>query len=125
MASVDETDQPQLLNIPERQVLKDMEDRIMDILLILDSTSDTISSVTEMYKQFCHDSPALSQEVNDDFDLIEFSLHEKQRDVVHNRKKVETLHVKVQGTAKLVRTCPFLILKIQNSYEKTTSYPAF
>lgn len=102
MASVDKKDQLQLLDIQERQVLRDTEDRIIDLLLILDSTSDTISSLIEMYKQFCHDSCDISQYVKDEFDLISFSLRETQLDVIHNRKKAEALHVKVQGTANLV-----------------------
>lgn len=118
MTSVHEKDRLQSLNIEERQVLKNIEDQIVDILLILDSTSDTISSVSEMYKQFCDASPAMSQDVNDEPDLISFSLHEKQRDVVHNRRKVETLLVKVQGTATLVRICFFVILDLQNSDEQ-------
>lgn len=125
MTSVDDKDQLQLLDIEERQVLKNIEDQIVDILLILDSTSDTISSVTEMYKQFCDASPSISQDVNDELDLISFSLHEKQRDVVHNRRKVETLLVKVQGTAKLVRICFFVISDYQNSDDHNFSYPAF
>lgn len=125
MASVDGTDPLQFLDFQERQALKDMEDEIVEILLILDSTSDTISSVTDMYKQFCHDSRTTSQDANDEFDLISFSLNEKQRDVAHNRKKVETLQVRAQGTSKLVRIFFFLILIFQISDEKTFSYPAF
>lgn len=126
----------------ERQDLKDIEDQIVDILLVLDSTSDTISSVIEMYKQFCHDSsiPSAGEEAplsrkkfspgegisqslkENEFDLISFSLHEKQRDVVQHRKKVETLHVKVQGTAKLVRIQAFFfILNFQISDETNSA----
>lgn len=110
MASVEEKDPLQVLDIQESQLLKDLEDQIIDVLLVLDSTADTISSVAEMYKQFCRNSLAISQDVNDDeFDLISFSLQEKQRDTIQNRKKVETLQAKIQGTANLVRFCFFLI----------------
>ncbi|MCJ1263928.1 hypothetical protein MMC22_003798 [Lobaria immixta] len=103
VASVDEKDVVQLLDFKERQLLKDIEDQIIDILLVLDSTSDTISSVAEMYKQFCQGSSKIYEDLNDDeFDLISFSLQEKQRDVVQNRKKIETLHAKIQGTATLL-----------------------
>ena len=111
VASVDEKDPVQLFGIQERQLLKDIEGQIIDILLVLDSTSDTILSVIEMYRQFCHDSPGKAQDVNDaQFDLISFSLQEKQRDVILNRKKVETLRFKVQGTANLVRSRFLLVL---------------
>lgn len=114
-----------MLDYQARQALKDFEDQILDILLVLDSTSDAIASVTEMYKQSCHDSPAQSQDVSDEFDLISFSLDEKNRDVLQYRKKVETIHVKVQGTTNLVRACTFLIPNFQVSDEKNSSYPAF
>lgn len=110
MAPVNEKDPVQPLGIQERQHLKAIEDEIMDTLLVLDSTSDTILSVSKMYKHFSHDSPATSHDVNDDeFDFISSSLNEKKLDVDHNRKKVETLHVKVQGIANLVKIC-FLVL---------------
>lgn len=103
VASVEEKDPLQVLDIQESQLLKDLEDQIIDVLLVLDSTADTISSVAEMYKQFCRNSLAISQDVNDDeFDLISFSLQEKQRDTIQNRKKVETLQAKIQGTANLL-----------------------
>lgn len=99
----DGKNQLQLLDIQERQILKHTEDQIIDILLVLDSTSDTISSIIEMYKQFCHDSPSRSLDANDEFDLISFSLREKQLDVIRYRKKVETLLVRIQDTIYLVR----------------------
>ena len=126
MASIDGKHSLQVLDIQEHQLLKDLEDQVIDARLDLDSTADTISSVAEMYKQFCRDSPAISQDVNDDeFDLISFSLQEKQRDIIQNRKKFEALHVKVQGTVALVRFCCFLILNCHTSDIKQFSYPAF
>lgn len=114
MASVDKIDPLQGLDIGERQFLKDLEDQIIDVLSVLDSTADTISSLAEMYKQFCRNSPAISQDVNDDeFNLISLSLQEKQRDIIQNRKKVETLQAKIHGTANLVRFCFCLFLNFQ------------
>lgn len=49
VASIDEKDPLQLLNIGERQVLKDFEDLLIDNLLMLDSTLDTIASLIVNY----------------------------------------------------------------------------
>lgn len=54
MTSVDGKGLVQLPDIQECQVHRAFEDKIIEILSVLDSISDTISSVTEMYKQFCH-----------------------------------------------------------------------
>ena len=94
----------QLLDITERQELKDVQDQVIDILVVLDSTSDTIESMIEKYKQFnqdCDDPQGNSSDI--EFDAIQSALQEKQREVFLNRKKVETLHTKVQGTISLVR----------------------
>ena len=113
MASVDK-DQFQGLDIEERQVLKDLEDEIIDVLSVLDSTADTISSLAEMYKQFCRNSLAISQDVDDDeIDLISLSLQEKQRDIIQNQKRVKTLQAKIRGTANLVRFRFCLVLNFQ------------
>ncbi len=100
MASIDGKDPLQALDVEERQRLKHLEDQVIDILLVLDATCDTVVALHEKYKQFC-----LSAEHDvetDEIDFIETALSEKQQDVISNRKKLETLHSKVQGTTNLV-----------------------
>ena len=90
-------------------MIKDLEDAVVDMLLVLDSTIDTISSLIENYKQFCLDVEADIVSSDDKgFDTIGFALREKHREVLFNRKKVETLQTKVQGMSNLVRKHPNL-----------------
>ncbi len=87
----------------ERQILKDFEDAIIDMLLVLDSTTDTISSLLDNYKQFCLDIDVNPLETNgEEFDPVAFALREKHREVMFSRKKIETLQTKVQGMSNLV-----------------------
>jgi len=89
--------------VDERQILKDFEDAIIDMLLVLDSTTDTISSLLDNYKQFCLDIDVNPLETNgEEFDPVAFALREKHREVMFSRKKIETLQTKVQGMSNLV-----------------------
>lgn len=91
------------MDVEERQKLKDFEDQLTDITLVLDSTHDTIISLLEKYQQFCRDFRTMAADGNqNDFDSINHALQEKQKDVTSSRQKVETLHTKVRGTTDLV-----------------------
>lgn len=93
----------QFLNIEERQVLKDFEDSLIDNMLILDVTLDTITALLSTYTQFCRVCETnMCDDHNDDFDLIEAALKDQQRAVSSHRRQIETLHTKVQGTIQLV-----------------------
>ena len=101
MASVDSKGPLQPLDIQERQELKIYEDQLIDILLVLDLTLDTISSLKEKYQEFCQEVesfPIYQASVN----AVNGALEEKQREVLLNRKKVEALQTKIQGTMSLV-----------------------
>ena len=99
----------QPVDVEERQKLKDLEDQIIDIMTVLESTKDTIASLSERYNQ-CRRDLGREVDVSDDagFDPIESALQEKRRDVVFNRKKVETLHIKIKSTIELVSRHVFL-----------------
>lgn len=102
VASVDSKGPLEPLDIQERQELKVYEDQLIDIILVLDLTLDTISSLKEKYQEFCREvepSPVYQASVN----AINSALEEKQREVLLNRKKVEALQTKIQGTMSLVR----------------------
>ena len=104
MASINEKDPLQLLNIEERQVLKDFEDLLIDNMLILDSTRDTISSLLNNYLSYWHNSRHESRECEaGENDLIMIALQERMSEVSSSSRKIETLHRKVQGSIKLVR----------------------
>ena len=93
----------QPVDVQERQNLKDLEDQIIDIMTVLESTKDTIVSLLEKYSQ-CRRDFGRGVDMSDDagFDPIDFALREKRRDVDSNRKKVKTLHVKIKSTIELV-----------------------
>lgn len=95
----------------ERQGLKDLEDQLIDVLQALDTTSDTIRSLLEQCEQFHSDTKDMSQGVgSESYNHIEYALREKQRDVQSSRRKVESLHDKVQGTTNLVSSSSMLDL---------------
>lgn len=100
-----------LLEVEEYRILKDLEDRIIDIFQILDSTMDTITSITENYIKFLYDMGYVSENrIELVFDSIVLALQEKQREVRFSRRKVESLHRKIKETTKLVRRHVFLSL---------------
>ena len=110
MASVDETDPLQLLDIEEHQSLKDLEDQMVDIILVLETTVDLILTLQGQYMQFNRDSGRKSEKVDDNedwADAIGIAFQEKQKDAISSRRKVETLLAKVKGTVKLVREIGF------------------
>lgn len=103
VASIDEKD----LKVDEPQVLKDSEDRLIENLLILDSTLETITSLASVYNQFRQDCG--TREENgyvDEVDLIEMGLQEQHREVGSYRRQIETLRMKVQGSIHLVSVFP-------------------
>ena len=102
MTSIEEKDPLRLIGVEERQVLKDFEDQIIDVLLVLDSIYDTISSLAETYKQFCQDIDSQEDLGGREFDSVAFRLQEKLREVMSSRRKVENLLAKVQSTTNLV-----------------------
>lgn len=103
VASVEADDPVRPVDVEERQKLKDLEDQIIDIMTVLESTNDTIVSLLEKYDQFRRDF-VRGFDMSDDagFDHTDLALREKRRDVVSNRKKVETLHIKITSTTELV-----------------------
>ena len=103
VASIEVGDPMQPVDIEERQKLKDLEDQIIDIMTVLESTKDNIVCLIEKYNQ-CRRDFGRGVDTSDDagFDPIDFALRDKRRDVVSNRKKVETLHIKIKSTIELV-----------------------
>lgn len=100
MASIDDGG---VVQLERRQWLKDLGDRIIDILFALDSTNDTIDLLLKNYRQFRRDLKGCIEELDaEGFDSVEFALEEDQRDVISYQKKVKALHVKLKSTTELV-----------------------
>ena len=92
------------IQVEERQQLKEFEDQLLDVILVLDSTSDTIVSLIESYRRFRQDPCVCIWEEpgNGSSDAIHVALQEKQKDVCSSRKNVQTLHAKLKSTIELV-----------------------
>ncbi|KAL9119592.1 MAG: hypothetical protein Q9187_003855 [Circinaria calcarea] len=103
MASMSAKGPPLSLDNEERQELKDIQDQIIDILVVLDSILDVIAVMIEKYNQFSHniDTP-LENPTAAEFDPIQIALREKQQEAQLSKKKVEALHMKIQGTISLL-----------------------
>lgn len=99
------------LTYEDRQALKDLEDPFIDVLLILDSTMDTIKSLVSAHTNYSRCCRTGSDEVEfDDSDLIAIALKEQLQEVASHRKQVQALHQKVQGMIQLVRALHFCYL---------------
>ena len=86
-----------------RQYLKDLEDRIIDVRNVLESTGDLMVSIIDLYRQFRRDSQGGSYEQeHGELDPIESALREKQKDVTAYKKSMETLHIKLKSTIETV-----------------------
>ena len=88
--------------VEEGQRLKELDDQILDVILVLDATNDTILSLLDNYRQFRQDSCIWEEPGDGVQDAIEFALQEKLKDVSSSKKKVETLHAKLKSTIDLV-----------------------
>lgn len=93
--------------VDEYQSLKDNEDRAADILLCLDSTLDTITTLKGIYLQDLRSSSTSLAEPTQRDDELLFAFDEKLKDVAYAHKKVEALLIKAQNTRALVS---FIIL---------------
>ncbi|KAI8934246.1 hypothetical protein NX059_008991 [Plenodomus lindquistii] len=92
------------------QKLKTIEDQTCDALLCLDSTLDTVNTLTDMYHQCYRIAPKTAKSVKPIAkgpcvtDPIWFALVEKQKDIAYARKKVEALLAKICNTRSLIST---------------------
>jgi len=95
------------VELDDYQRLKDIEDRISDVVLCLDSTLDTLQTFVSMHKSYF--TPA-STEPRTKFESVKrpkvdtllYVLKEKQREVAYARKKAEAMLAKAQNTRALV-----------------------
>ncbi|KAF2184449.1 hypothetical protein K469DRAFT_709209 [Zopfia rhizophila CBS 207.26] len=96
------------LDVEDHQQLKQIEDQIADLMLCLDSTSDTIIALIEMYLQFQDHQKDDPQYPNPPrksafgCDAITFALKEKDKEIAYTRQKAEGLLSKVQNSRSLI-----------------------
>lgn len=85
----------------DRQGLKLIEDRLTDMFVMLDSTLHTIRSLAEKYQILCKERRVTDlSDILDD--SVSFVFYETEQQLLLTRKKVEALHLRVQGTVQLV-----------------------
>lgn len=101
------------ITVEDHQQLKEIEDDVADVILCLDSTSDTLTTFEETYGQFCQSqNPSRSSHT---LDAVAIALREKTKEILYTRRKAEALLLKIQNTRTLVRhlwthfhyLCPF------------------
>lgn len=88
------------ISVEDHQELKQIEDYVADLLLCLDSTSDTLTTLQEMHLQY-RASQSDKQSAHSP-DSIAIALKEKIMGVIYIRRKVEALLSKVESTRTLV-----------------------
>ena len=89
----------QVTDVVERQKLKQLEDILLDILIVLDSTLDTVSTLLEQYQTtFLRSDVGQTSNSPTTEDDIVVTLLEKRRDILLFRTKVDAIRSKVQGT---------------------------
>jgi hypothetical protein len=87
------------INFEDRQLLKVVEDRVLDLFTIFDATADTITAVLQEYELLKSNTEERKP------DWILSKLKHNLREVELYRKKVESLYKMVLVTASLVRYC--------------------
>lgn len=105
LAMVEDNEDFKFLDYDQEQELKQVEDQIVDILVSLDSTLDTITALLNIYEHF---NKTFRRDLEgssiDDWDAIKLTFREKQQDIIYMKQKVEALSSKLQGTKALVST---------------------
>ncbi|KAF1358404.1 hypothetical protein EJ07DRAFT_156999 [Lizonia empirigonia] len=95
------------ITVDDHQQLKQIEDYVADLILCLDSTSDTLTTLNGMYEHYCenhHSSNRLDrvQHPSAHTDAIAVALAEQAREISYTRRKAESLLSKVQNTRTLI-----------------------
>jgi hypothetical protein len=93
--------------VQDYQDLKVVEDKTSDMVLCLDSTHDTVTTLAQMYRQYrSTPSPGSAHLISNlqptlGSDEVPFALDEKLKDVAYSRKKAESILTKAQNTRAL------------------------
>ena len=106
MAEIDEQDPIYALGLDQRQQMKNIQDELMDIILVLDTISDTVHALRQSYMEYCSLTDP-NGVVNETSDMVYRALLQKFNELALHKKAVEALHEKIQGTIGLVRPCRY------------------
>ena len=98
----DSFEQAYTVDVQDYQSLKEIEDRGSDVLLCLDSTLDTVTTIRERYTSYPLARDGLKQEDIRTQDEMLFALEEQRKSIQYSRKKVEALLSKAEHTRALV-----------------------
>jgi hypothetical protein len=74
-----------------------LENQILDLHMIFEATADTITKISDIYKELCISSGEITK-----VHSIANGLHEKLRETALQRKKVGALLKKVQSLSNIV-----------------------
>ncbi|KAG8534358.1 uncharacterized protein KY384_001202 [Bacidia gigantensis] len=104
VASTDERQPLSLVDIDDRQSLKDLEDEVLDIILALDSLFETIDALSNKFDQYRHLNAELTGQVIDGFDnqIVAQAFQERRATVNIHRRKIQNLYEKVKGMISLL-----------------------
>jgi hypothetical protein len=97
------------VDVQDYQSLKEIEDRASDALLCLDSTTDTVTTLVDVYRNYSRtqviqkDSGVPYSHPKFEYDEVLAALKEKEKQLKYARKKTEALLSKTQNTRALVR----------------------
>jgi len=94
----------QITQLEERQLLKQIEDRLIDLGTILSSTGDIVAILLERYKAFSLNSTSHKSVVSEtrlDTDPILSGMEERAKDILLYRQQVDALRAKVKGASQL------------------------
>lgn len=92
------------INFVDRQKLKMIEDKILNLVIIFESLYGTLSKLKHQCKSHCLEKHCMDCTCSSTIDEFEEQMHEAQV----NLKKVDVLHKRAQGTAQLVETPSFI-----------------
>ncbi|XPT00658.1 hypothetical protein M3J09_009809 [Ascochyta lentis] len=95
------------ITVEDHQQLKQIEDYVADLILCLDSTSDTLATLQEIYKQHCEHQEDIRRQFQDQTgsvhtDAVAVALMEKAKEITYTRRKAESLLSKIQNTRTLI-----------------------
>ena len=92
--TTDEKDSLRAQDIEGRRHLKDIEDELIDVLVVLDSLHDTVDALLDNYTEYVRSS---SQLYTGDYDTSSRAFQAQMKDIDSSRKNVHSLQTKMQG----------------------------
>jgi len=89
------------VNFVDRQRLKMIEDKVLDLVVIFESLYNTLLKLRNQCEAHCKKDQCIECTCASTCEELEEQMHEAQVNI----KKAEILHKRAQGTAQLVSLC--------------------